>query len=84
MVRPNKPEYPQTPQRPSVDQKAVKSKIVLGDFHFKRGEYDDAIAAYREGLGLDPSNAEIRQKVMNAIKACKSEDANLGATFRCN
>jgi cytochrome c-type biogenesis protein CcmH/NrfG len=55
----------------------------MGDFHFKLGEYDDAIASFREGLKLDPSNAELRQKLQEAIKACQSERATLGGNLKC-
>jgi len=55
----------------------------MGDFHYKRYEYDDAIQAYREGLNLDPSNADLRQKLEQAIKVCKTEKATLGENFKC-
>jgi tetratricopeptide (TPR) repeat protein len=55
----------------------------LGDFHLGRGEYDDAIASYEEGLKLDPSNAALRQKLDGAIKACKKENAILNEGLNC-
>jgi hypothetical protein len=71
------------PAAPAVDAKAVKAKIILGDFHFARGEYDDAIANYEEGLKLDPSSPELRQKLEETIKACKEEIAVLGEGLKC-
>ena len=68
---------------PPVDQKAIKGKISLGDFHYKRGEYDDAIGSYQEGLNLDPSDAVLRQKLEETIKACKKENAILQEGFKC-
>jgi predicted negative regulator of RcsB-dependent stress response len=55
----------------------------LGDFLFKRGDYDKAIAAYEEGLQKDSSNAELRQKLEQAIRVCKTERATLGEPFKC-
>jgi hypothetical protein len=54
-----------------------------GDYHSKRGEYDDAIAYYEEGLKLDPSNTELRQKLGETIKACKMENAIMNEGLRC-
>jgi hypothetical protein len=54
-----------------------------GDYHSKRGEYDDAIASYEEGLKLDPSNTELRQKLVETIKTCKTENAVMGESLRC-
>jgi len=75
------PVPPPTP--PPVDLKAIRGRISLGDFHYKRGEYDDAIAAYQEGLGLDPSNAELNHKLEETIKACKKENSILNEGFKC-
>jgi tetratricopeptide (TPR) repeat protein len=71
------------PAPPAVDSKAIKAKMTMGDFHYGRGEYDDAIANYEEGLKLDPSNADLRQKLDVAIKACKKESAILNEGFKC-
>jgi hypothetical protein len=62
---------------------AVKGKITLGDFHLGRGEYDDAIANYEEGLKLDPSNPVLLQKLEKTIQACKKENAILNEGFKC-
>ena len=35
----------------------------------KRGEYDSAVAAYQEGLNLDPSNQDLRDKLDKTKKA---------------
>ncbi|MGD0225301.1 MAG: protein kinase [Terriglobia bacterium] len=66
-----------------VDPHEVKGKISLGDFYYKRGEYGKAITAYQEGLNLDPSNAELHQKLDETIKACKKENAILGESLNC-
>ena len=55
----------------------------MGDFHLGRGEYDDAISSYQEGLNLDPSNGALRQKLGGAIKACKKENAILNEGLSC-
>jgi serine/threonine-protein kinase len=68
---------------PPVDAKEVKSKLTLGTWHLGRGEYDDAIASFREGLKLDPSNAELRQKLDATITACKKENDILNEGFKC-
>jgi serine/threonine protein kinase len=62
---------------------AVGAKISLGDFHLQRGEYDDAIAAYRKGLELDPANAQLIRKLKAAIQTCKQEKALLGGDMKC-
>jgi tetratricopeptide (TPR) repeat protein len=61
----------------------VRGKISLGDFHYKRGENDDAIASYEEGLKMDPSNAELRHRLEETINACKKENAILNESFKC-
>ena len=37
-------------------------------FHKKRGEYDEAIASFQQGLKLDPSNGELHQQLEETIK----------------
>jgi cytochrome c-type biogenesis protein CcmH/NrfG len=64
-------------------QKAVKAKMDLGDFHMRRGEFDPAIAAYQQGLKLDPSNSLLRQKLAQAIKACKLENQIMDMHMKC-
>ena len=80
-----KPPAPASPEpaAPGVDVTAVKNKISLGDFHYRRGEYDGAIAAYREGLAMDPSNVELRWKLQETIDTCKKENALLGEHANC-
>ncbi len=81
---PSNPPPEVTPTGPSPEvAKAVKGDISLGNFHYSRGEYDDAIDAYRQGLKLDPNNAELRQKLNETINACKKENAILGESFKC-
>ena len=63
--------------------KEVRAAVTLGDFHRGRGEYNDAITYYQKGLQLEPSNAELRQKLDEATKACKKENAILGESFNC-
>jgi serine/threonine protein kinase len=77
------PSAPPEPVAPAVDPKEVKQKLAWGKFHLGRGEYDEAIASFQEGLKLDPSNAVLRQELDGAIKACKSETATLGESFKC-
>jgi len=83
--RPTTHEPPPPPPPPvaTVDPKAIKAKITMGNFHLGRGEYDDAIANYQEGLRLDPSNAELRQLLEKTITACKKENAILNEGFSC-
>jgi tetratricopeptide (TPR) repeat protein len=71
------------PPKPKVDIRAVQSSITLGNFHFDRGEYDEAIASYQKGLELDPSNSALRQKLRTAISACRTENATLNETNKC-
>ena len=68
---------------PTRNPKPLPSPVWMGDFHVRRGEYDDAIASYQEGLRLDPSNAYIRQKLDFAINACKRATAILPDGFKC-
>jgi hypothetical protein len=72
-----------TPPTPSIDQKAVRAAITMGDFHLGRGEYDDAIASYQKGMRLDPTNSLLFQKLEAAIKACKKENAILNEGLKC-
>jgi serine/threonine-protein kinase len=80
--RPAAPE-PVTPPTPKVDAKAVQGKITLGNYYYKNGQYDDAIGQYQQGLNIDPSNAELRQKLEQTINACKKERSILGEDFKC-
>jgi serine/threonine-protein kinase len=51
----------------------VKAATALGDLHYNRGEYDEAIAEYKRGLEADPSNAVLRTKIDRAEKAKAAE-----------
>jgi serine/threonine-protein kinase len=90
-TRPNpKPKVPRKtdvpapePAPPAVEPRAIKAKITMGDFHLGRGEYDEAISSYQEGLSLDPSNAPLRKKLDGAIKTCKKESAVLNENLSC-
>ena len=73
---------PPTPPAPQVDATKVKGKITLGNFYFKNGQYDEAIATFQEGLQLDPSNAELQNQLAKALKACQTEN-KIGGNFKC-
>jgi len=55
--------------------KKVKAAITAGDADFEEGQYDGAIAAYRSGLAVDPSNAQLRQRIERATAAKEAESA---------
>jgi hypothetical protein len=57
---------------PAAKVNSPRTAIDIGDFHYRRGEYDDAIFAYRAGLALDPSNAVLRKKLKEALFYCGS------------
>jgi hypothetical protein len=57
---------------PDAERK-TKAAIALGDPHYNRGEYDEAIAEYKRGLEADPSNAVLRIKIDRAEKAKAAE-----------
>ena len=46
----------------------------LGNSHFKNNKYEDAIAAYRHALSLDPSNARAKWNLELALQKKKEED----------
>ena len=80
------PTSPQPPPPLSVvpqTRNAVTRGLTLGDFHFQRGEYDEAIAAYRRSLQLDPGNSEIIQRIKKTIRYCKMEIRVLGGDYVC-
>jgi tetratricopeptide (TPR) repeat protein len=59
--------------KPPKPPRAVISAIALGDFHYDRGEYDDAITEYRRGLEADPSNGVLQTKMRRAQRAKEAE-----------
>jgi tRNA A-37 threonylcarbamoyl transferase component Bud32 len=61
------------PPKPAVDARKIKGQLTLGDFYMKDGEYDKAIAAYRDGLKLDPGNTELRERIARAQRAKEAE-----------
>lgn len=67
---------------PQTPNPAIQARV-MGDFHFKRGNWDEAIAAYKAALQLDPTNREVPQKLKDAIQGCKLEKRILGGDFRC-
>ena len=82
----NRPEAARTPSETpmstaptgtvasAVDPKKIKAATTLGDFYIKDGKYADAIKAYQEGLNLDPSNPDLRDKMERAKKAKAAEE----------
>jgi len=83
--KPRKPEAPEpvAPPAPAANATAVRGKLTLGNYYTKNGQYDDAIGQYEQGLKLDPSNAELRQKLEQTVNACKKERSILGEDFKC-
>jgi tetratricopeptide (TPR) repeat protein len=71
------------PAAAAVSAREVKAKINMGDFHLGRGEYDEAITSYDEGLQLDPSNTTLRQKLNAAVKACQKQNSILNEGMNC-
>ena len=66
-----------------MDATKVKGKFTLGHFLAKNGEYDEAIATLRDGLKMDPSNAELKKELEETIKACQAEVKTLGENNKC-
>ncbi len=81
MPRPAAPASPPLSAEPNL--KAIRAKTTMGDFYFARGDYDAAIAAYQEGLKLDPSNEVLRQKLSKVIKECEAENRVLDEHDKC-
>ncbi|MGD0838267.1 MAG: tetratricopeptide repeat protein, partial [Polyangia bacterium] len=46
----------------------------LGNTHFKNDKFDDAVAAYRHALALDPSNANAKWNLELALQKRKEEE----------
>ena len=80
--RPGPPPAPLSASHPH-DSQIIRAKIVTGDFYLRRGEFEEAIGAYQEGLQLDPSNSTLRQKLQSAIKACNQENEVLQTQMNC-
>jgi hypothetical protein len=55
----------------------------MGDSQYHRGEYDDAIASYQEGLKLAPSSVDLHNKLDAAMKACRKSRVTLPVPFTC-
>ena len=72
------------PEIPVPDPKKAKAMFNVGDFHLRRGDYAEAVAAYREGLKLDPFNTDIPEKIALAIRECKEENKVLGEHLNCD
>lgn len=67
------PPRPQPPA-PVVDLKKVTAAIKMGDFYFDRGEYENAINEYQQGLNADPTNRELKSKLVRARGAKSAEE----------
>lgn len=61
------------PPRSTVDPAKIAGSIKLGDFYLSRGEYDNAINEFQKGLSLEPSNAQLRERLERARKAKAAE-----------
>jgi serine/threonine protein kinase len=62
------------PSKPAVESKEVTGAFTLGNFYLDHGDYDKAIAEFRKGLRLDPSNVRLRQSLRRAQRAKAAED----------
>jgi tetratricopeptide (TPR) repeat protein len=62
------------PPTPVVDLKKVTAAIKMGDFYFDRGEYEPAINEYQQGLNADPTNRELKSKLVRARGAKSAEE----------
>jgi hypothetical protein len=59
------------------------SLVDQGDFHLRRGEYDEAMHAYQVALKANPGNAAIKKKLDAAVTACKQESVTLNENMKC-
>lgn len=62
------------PEKKPVDVRAVQALRAEGDLDYDKGQYDDAIRAYRKGLALDPANRVLLQQINRARKAKQTEE----------
>jgi lipopolysaccharide biosynthesis regulator YciM len=62
------------PPAPVVDLKKVTAAIKMGDFYFDRGEYENAINEYQQGLNADRTNRELNSKLVRARRAKSAEE----------
>jgi hypothetical protein len=46
----------------------------MGDFYFDRGEYENAINEYQQGLNADRTNRELNSKLVRARRAKSAEE----------
>jgi len=61
-------------EKKPVDMRAVQALKAEGDLDYDKGQYDDAIRAYRKGLALDPANRVLQQQINRARKAKQTEE----------
>ncbi|MGD0695596.1 MAG: protein kinase [Terriglobia bacterium] len=59
--------------KPAVDPAKIAAAINLGKFYLNRGEYDNAIAEFQQGLDLDPQNADLLNLIQRAKRAKEAE-----------
>jgi hypothetical protein len=72
----SKPAEP-TPRTNAAEiQKQVNAAATEGDFYYENGEYDRAIATYQVGLGDDPGNTQLTQKIQKARNAKATENSS--------
>ncbi|HEV2494000.1 MAG TPA: protein kinase [Terriglobia bacterium] len=69
-----KPEESKPVEKKPVDTRAVQALKAEGDLDYDKGQYDDAIRAYRKGLALDPGNRVLTQEINRARKAKQTEE----------
>jgi cytochrome c-type biogenesis protein CcmH/NrfG len=62
------------PAKPAVDPRRITAAIKLGQVYLDRGEYDKAINEYQQGLALDPSNQELKERIARARRAKSAEE----------
>jgi tetratricopeptide (TPR) repeat protein len=67
-------EPPAQPAKPAVDPRKITAAIKMGDFYFERGEYDKAVDEFEQGLALDPSNQDLKNRIARVKSAKAAED----------
>jgi serine/threonine protein kinase len=54
-------------------QKRIRSAATEGDFFYDNGDYERAIKSYQEGLTLDPTNLQLKNKMLRTRNASAAE-----------
>jgi hypothetical protein len=69
----------QAPNVATVDAdartKRINAALTEGDLFYEKGEYDNAVKAYTEGLNVDPSNAELQNRMHRGLRAKAAEQS---------